>query len=571
MGGGSSTVGNAGRRTLAAMLAATVVVPIGLPYVASAQEAPAVPVIVRALPGQVGRVRSEVIALHGKIVLDLGIIGGFSAKVPASAVARLSSMPGVSSVVPDAPVHLQGTAATGTAQAYQANQDLGSLFSVTRSIGADQMWSQHATGQGIGVALIDSGVTPVNGLASGNVVNGPDLSLDAGTAGLRNLDEFGHGTHMAGIIAGRDSGVTTVADYNNPKNFVGIAPDATLVNVKVGAADGTVDVSQVIAGLDWVVAHHNDSGLNIRVVNLSFGTDSTQDYRIDPLAYAAEAAWRAGIVVVVAAGNEGNQTALMTDPATDPYVIAVGADGAYDKRGNKLYITSFSNAGDASRHPDVVAPGKSIVSLRDPGSLIDVQHPEGLVNDSANRFFRGSGTSQSTAIVSGMAALLLSHSPHLTPDQVKGVLMANAEPLKNVDTTLQGSGSISLMSLKDKSVPSFTQSWPPAEGTGSIEAARGGAHVTLGGKLLTGETTVFGVAFNGIHWVNNAWDAASWVGGSWSDRSWTGDAWSTHRWSDTAWAGSTWTSDSWDGHRWSGHRWSSASWSDASWSGDIWG
>jgi serine protease AprX len=573
MGGYSTAMGGAGRRTLAAVLAAAVVVPIGLSGVASPQEGPMVPVIVSAAPGQMAAARSGVIAVHGRVVLDLGIIGGFSARVPANAVAHLSSLPAVSSVVPDGAVHLAGKAAAPTTPgAYQASQDLSSLYNLAKTVGADQMWAQHATGHGIGVALIDSGVTPVNGLASGNVVNGPDLSLDAGNAGLRNLDEFGHGTHMAGIIVGRDTGVSTVAGYNDPKNFTGIAPDATLVNVKVGAADGTVDVSQVIAGLDWVVAHHNDAGLNIRVVNLSFGTDSVQDYRIDPLAYAAEAAWRAGIVVVVAAGNQGNQTTMMTDPATDPYVLAVGADdGAYDKNAKKLFVAAFSNAGNASRHPDLVAPGKSVVGLRDPGSLIDVQHPEGLVNDAAARFFRGSGTSQATAIVSGMAALVLSQNPKLTADQVKGVLMANAVPLKKTDPTLQGAGSVSLAGVnKAGDTQAYTQTWATSNGSGSIEAARGGSHVILGGVPLVGEVTVFGAGFDGHRWSNNAWDAASWAGGSWSGHRWSGDAWSGHRWSDTAWLGNSWTSDSWDGHRWSGHRWSSASWFYASWSGNIW-
>jgi serine protease AprX len=169
-----------------------------------------------------------------------------------------------------------------------------------------------------------------------------------------------------------------------------------------------------------------------------------------------------------------------------------------------------------------------------------------------------------------MAALLLSESPQLTADQVKGLLMANARPLQNVDPTLQGSGSVNVSKLKTNNSPPYTQSWTPADGSGSIEAARGGAHITLGGQPLTGETTAYGVAFDGHRWSNNAWDAASWAGGSWSGHTWSGDAWSGHTWSDTAWSGHTWSGDSWDGHRWSGHRWSSTNWSDASWSGDTW-
>src|SRR5581483_6440781 len=263
--------------------------------------------------------------------------------------------------------------------------------------------------------LIDTGVSPVPGLTGGNVVNGPDLSLDAGAANLRYLDEFGHGTHLAGIIAGRDSGPLSYGSYGDSTKFTGMAPDATLVNVKVGASDGAVDVSQVIAALDWTVAHKNDPGLNIRVINLAYGTDSVQDYRIDPLAHAVEAAWQAGIVVVTSAGNAGSTSALLTDPATDPFVLAVGADGNYDKNGHSQFITSFSSAGSPGRSPDLVAPGQSIVSLRDPQSFVDAAFPGGRVNDAAGRFFRGSGTSQATAIVSGLVADLLSKYPTMTP------------------------------------------------------------------------------------------------------------------------------------------------------------
>ena len=122
---------------------------------------------------------------------------------------------------------------------------------------------------------------------------------------MAHLDGFGHGTHLASIIAGRDA-AGTPSSYLDPARFTGIAPDATLVNVKVGASNGAVDVTQVIAGIDWVVEHAQDAGLNIRVINLSYGTDSVQGSSVDPLAYAVENAWKHGIVVVVAGGNDGD-------------------------------------------------------------------------------------------------------------------------------------------------------------------------------------------------------------------------------------------------------------------------
>ena len=198
----------------------------------------------------------------------------------------------------------------GDDDGWMADKDLGSLYKVTRSAGVQHVWNEDdplkrkVTGKGVGVALIDSGVTEVKGL-NGKVTYGPDLSFESQDPATRNVDTFGHGTHMAGIIAGRDPGVKD-SDLDKKEKFVGVAPDANLLSVKVADRDGAVDVTQVIAAIDWVVAHRNDAGLNIRVLNLSYGTDSTQPYLIDPLAHAVENAWRAGIVVVVAAGNDGN-------------------------------------------------------------------------------------------------------------------------------------------------------------------------------------------------------------------------------------------------------------------------
>src|SRR5262249_11676759 len=153
---------------------------------------------------------------------------------------------------------------------------------------------------------------------------GPDLSFDSQDPTLSNVDSFGHGTHMASLIVGRDAAGTS-SDYANPAAFTGVAPDSRVVSVKVGADDGAADVSQVSPGIDSAVQHRNSDGMNIRVLNLSFGTDSTQNYKIDPLAYAAERAWRAGIVVVVAGGNDGTTRKVLADPAMDPLLLAVGA------------------------------------------------------------------------------------------------------------------------------------------------------------------------------------------------------------------------------------------------------
>ena len=383
-------------------------------------------VIVRQLP-QAGRAPASIVeALGGHVGRQLDLVNGFTARIPASGLARLALTPGVVSVTPDAALRLQ-------TDAWSAAGDLGSLANVAKATGAADAWSAGDSGQGVDVALIDSGVARVQGLdGAGKVVDGPDFSFESRDRARRHLDTFGHGTHMAGIIAGHDAA------------FTGIAPDARLVSVKVASSDGATDVSQVIEAIGWVVRHGHDDGLNIRVVNLSFSTDPTHSYLLDPLAHAVESAWQAGVVVVASAGNDGLSTPSLTSPATDPYVIAVGAS---DHQGTEAtsddVVASFSNRGNDARHPDLVAPGRSIVSLRNPGSYIDEHHPEGLVaGDATHRFFRGTGTSQATAVVSGAVALLLEQRPELSPDQVKALLTTSAQPLARGDALGQGAGLI---------------------------------------------------------------------------------------------------------------------------------
>lgn len=449
---------------------------------------------------------------------------------------------------------------------------------VARAIGADRLHASGVTGRGIGVALVDSGVVPVDGLRSGNIVNGPDLSLESQLPELRYLDTFGHGTHLAGIIAGNDRAT----------GFRGIAPGATLTSVKVATADGAVDVSQVIAGIDWVVKHRNDDPARpIRVLNLAYGTDSVQSPQVDPLAHAVENAWRAGIVVVAAAGNGGADAPSLTNPATDPYVLAIGSvdlGGTGQKRDD--LVSAFSSRGNDTRRVDLVAPGRSIVSLRNPGSAADTAFSSARVGED---FFKGSGTSQSAAVVSGSIALLLQQRPHLTPDQVKGLLTDTADPLRRSEATAQGAGELDVAEAARARVSNQRQTWPRSTGAGSLEAARGGFHLTDGDVPLTGENDIFGpfdadtwaqastagTAWNGGRWMGNYWagdgyDGSSWTSRTWSGHTWSGHTWSGHTWSGHTWSDASWTGHTWSGHTWSGHTWSGHTWSDASWSGHTW-
>jgi serine protease AprX len=503
--------------------------------------------------------------LGGRVERKLGIIHGFAAQVPASSLERLLALDGVVAVTPDAPGQLLSVDPT---LGYDPTANLGSPSNVASMINATPAYAAGLTGEGVDVALIDSGVVPVDGLTTpGKVINGPDLSFDSPAENLRYLDSFGHGTHMAGLIAGRDTAALPAPD---PLHFNGVAPDARIVNVKVGAANGAVDVSQVIAAIDWVVQHRSDNGLNIRVLNLSFGTDSTQSYVLDPLAYAAEVAWRKGIVVVVAGGNDGKDANSLADPAIDPFVIAVGAQ---DPAGTLTTAddtpASFSSKGNQARHVDFLAPGKSLLSLRNPGSYVDTNSPGGRVGE---RFFRGSGTSQAAAVTSGAAALLLEQRPGLSPDQVKDVLGDSATKVSRGSSQMIGAGLINVGRALMTLPTNATQTHNFATGTGSLEAARGSNHVVdpLTGTPLTGERDIFGQTWNGSSWSGSSWSGSSWSGGIWNGSSWSGSSWSGSSWSGSSWSGSSWSGSSWSGSSWSDYTWSGSSWSGSSWSGSSW-
>jgi serine protease AprX len=471
--------------------------------------------------------------------------------------------------------------------------DPGSLFTVTSTIGARSVWhtqdssGRAITGQGVTVALLDSGVAPVAGLdATGKVVKGPDLSLETNSPALQGLDTFGHGTHLAGII-GADDPVTldstgAPVPLTSPHSQLGVAPNAQLLALKLATTDGSTDVSQVIAALDWVSQHKNDNGMHVRVVNLSFGTSSLQPYQLDPLAAAAENAWKHGLVVVVSAGNDGSSAVSLTDPAIDPYVIAVGASDPQESvlGWKSPVVAAFSSRGTVARHADLLAPGRSIVSLRDPGSFVDVNHPEGLVTgDTTGRLFRGSGTSQAAAVVSGSVALLLQAYPNLTPDQVKAALVSSATPISGAAAVDAGAGELNVPAAMKAAatIGASTQTWPAATGLGSLELARGGSHLVdpVTGAVLSGEVDVQTNLWVGATWMKastagTAWNGGLWLGARWSGDSWSGANWTSAAWTGARWSGARWSDATWDGARWSGARWSSAFWDGARWSDDHW-
>jgi serine protease AprX len=398
--------------------------------------------------------------------------------------------------------------------------DPHSVYRVARAIGAQSYYDKgyfgfdKAANKPIDIALIDTGVAPVPGLSSGNVVHGPDFSFDSqGTDA--HIDGYGHGTHLASIMVGHEDNLTAdskQADgpygWKNANNFTGIAPGARVVSVRTGDSAGAVDPSQVIAAIDWVTKHAKDPGFNIRVLNLAYGLNSPlfNTFRTDALSYAIEQAYNAGIVVVAAAGNDGyartraasSPTIKMglAAPAFNPSIIAVGA---YDSDTNVTKAPSWSqSASEANRRaPDFSAPGVSILGLRAPGTAADGE----VVNDCQSatdtwtqpvvgpngRFIRGSGTSQATAVVSAAVALMLSRPatdvPAQTipqsPDWAKKMLKDTAISTNGIVSQIEGQGRINVGGVNNQpgaiwySPKSAGQATTPAVGGQGIDTTRG--------------------------------------------------------------------------------------------------
>ena len=451
----------------------------------------------------------------------------------------------------------------------------GSLAAVTEAVGARRVWTRvdasgrAVTGAGVGVAVLDSGVNPVRGLdAPGKLVPGPDLtpeSLDDATTGR---DTAGHGTHLAGIVAACDAGPRD-ARTGAPVRLgasaqYGVAPDARLFTPKLATARSETDVASVIETLNWLSEHASDPGVGVRVVLLALGTEVRGGGRMDALTAAARRAWRSGLTVVVSAGNDGNDAPL-TNPAIDPYVLAVGSSAPTDGSWASPTVSPFSNGGTAERHTDVLAPGASVESLRNPGSTADREHPEGLVpGDATGRLFRGSGTSQAAAVVAGAAALLLQANPELTPDQVKAALMLTARPLAGVEARLQGAGQIDVAAAVElaTSLPS------PAEPGRHSVIDDSYLNVPVGDVPSGAHSTALG--WNALRWNALRWNALRWNALRWNALRWNALRWNALRWNALRWNALRWNALRWNALRWNALRWNALRWNALRWNALRW-
>jgi serine protease AprX len=512
-------------------------------------------------------------SLGGNVTRKLPIVDGFAAEVPSGALGRLERSPLVAALWPDGRVKMADLDDDDEEDDDDDEEDddddpaYGGVAANTAWRGAVGLPALRGRydGEDVAVAVLDTGVSP-----GADLRNTVALRVDF-TPGHDGIDRFGHGTHIAGIIAGDGS--------SSRGTWRGVAPDAELISIKVAGPDGATDVSVVLAALQWAVT--NRERLGIRVLNLAFGTDATSSYLVDPLDYAVERAWRAGILVVAAAGNRGPDAGTISKPGDDPFVLTVGAAdvrGTADRRDD--LVAPFSSRGptvDGVAKPDLVAPGVSIVSVRAPGSWADRDRPEARVDTA---YFKGTGTSQAAAVVSGIAALLFEADPSLTPDEAKAALMGTSSGLGGEPGS--GSGLVDAARAVEAVVSNqygttqINAAHAPATGSGAIEPSRGSYHVysDLNGdnvpELVTGEVDVLGNAWNAQTWRDEAWSAQQWRATPWHAVAGEFARFQLAVWLGPTWSGMVANSDAWSARHWSASGWVARHWSARHWSTDVW-
>lgn len=421
-----------------------------------------------------------------KETVRVPIAHGVAVELTPALIDHLRTDVNVARLIYDAPVRLTDTPfnPTALATAYPAVVD------------AVPVWSNPLaplTGQGIGIAVIDSGIASHPDLGNRVIVS---QNFNPNVAG--SDDAYGHGTAVAGIIAG--DGTASLGQY------IGVAPQANLINIRVNDGTGAAPTSAIMNAILWAVVNKNT--YNIRVLNLSLQASVQESYHTSPIDAAVEYAWLKGIVVVVAAGNGGPNSALNA-PANDPYVITVGAT---DDQGTAATtddtLAGFSSYGvtqDGFTKPDFVAPGKHIITTLAPSSAFALTYPSFMVG---TQYIKLSGTSVAAPVLSGVAALYIESNPTVRPGQLKGVLLATSNSL-----ALTGAGA------------------------GYPDAARAIAYIGLLGNADHGldpnnYLKVLYMAANNLTTLPVvSWDSVSWDNVSWSTVSWDSVSWDAVSWS----------------------------------------
>ncbi len=495
----------------------------------------AIPVMVVA-PGALDQVQASIPL--GVDVTQIPIVDSLAAFLTPAEIQALGNASFVQQVVADNPVF---------GFDYLSSMDITNL-----TIGLGDVASPAAggpTGSGVTVAVLDSGVSVNTDLAASRVIGWKDFVNNQPTP----YDDAGHGTFVAGLIAGDGTASLPLEDGGYATTqFRGVAPGADIVGVKVLDQTGQGRASALIAGIAWTIAHKNEFG--IRVMNISIGGNPVASVTRDPIAMAVEAAWRSGVTVVCAAGNEGDfGPGGVLSPGNDPFVITVGATDT-----NKTPITAddrvapYSSVGptlfDEIAKPDLVAPGRKLVSLRSAGSYIDVTFPDNVIplasfapkapDGSESGYLELSGTSTSTPIVAGAAALMIGNDPSLTPDDVKVRLMGTADPVAEANPNNQGAGTLDV-----------------DEALASTSHANGWA---LSASLGDGKKGFTFKKNDYKKWEDRAWEKYGWTKFKWADMNGAKFKWADMNGTKFKWAKFKWADVAWTKFKWAKFKWAAA-------------
>ncbi len=443
--------------------------------------------LVQVAHGTAAAVAARATAAGASDVAALDTIDMVTARVSSDAIRALQHDSRVSVLATDAVV-----TALGREDHYEKPN--GRPSPGILAVDADQAWND-GTGRGVTVALMDTGIAQHPDL-EGSVIARLDFVNDGTT--LR--DPSGHGTFVAGLIAAHG------------ESFRGVAPDAKLVSLRVLDQKGNGTMHSVLAAFDWLL--QNRTTMHIQVLNLSFGAPQKSSYHSSLLAGVVESVWFAGVTVVAAAGNDGPARGTVTMPGADPFVITVGSFADQGTLAlNDDRESAFSGRGptrDGFAKPDVLAPGEHVVSLRVPGVALD---REGK-NVPATPYARLTGTSASTAMVAGAAAVILETHRSYSATQVKGALIASGRHIPGTHTP--GLDVDDALSVR------------PARVNAGLLPSR----VLM--KLLAASGNVFGpgIAWDGISWEGISWEAVSWEGVAWEAVSWEGVTWDSVTWEE---------------------------------------
>jgi len=477
---------------------------------------------------------------------NLNGIGAVAANVPLAVLDKLLANGWVEYVSPDRPNKPMWDYAPPPVNAWYARKNYG------------------VDGTGIGIAVIDSGVYQHDDLMTADMTASRIVYSESFVPGDPSTgDPYGHGTHVAGVLAGNGHDSSSGSGYTD--HYVGIAPNANIINLRVLDANGGASDSTVIAAVNRAI--QLQAQYNIRVINLSLGRNVFESYTLDPLCQAVESAWQNGIVVVVAAGNLGRDNswgeqgyATIQAPGNDPNIITVGAMnplGTWTRTDD--IVASYSSKGptllDHIVKPDLVAPGNRITSLLSPGSTLTGMVPTTALvsaticnvvsgvttcapSTAGPQYLEMSGTSMATPVVSGAAALMVQKDPTLTPDTIKARMMKNAWKgypahgtswshdvwnkayIAQYDVFTIGAGYLDIQNtLADSTVvnsgaPSPTVVFDPATGTATLVNS---LSVVWGQSVVWGSSVVWG---DSVVWGSNAVDGSSVVWGNsvvWGD------------------------------------------------------